>query len=130
MSNPIELALRNARQKRKEGEESEAERLYAKAEGLARVEGDEVALAHALRHLSDLARARGDVAKAWRDSSEAASLYRKSGDQLGLANSIRLQGLSAPDPKEARARWEEARRLYSSLGVDAGVAECDARLKA
>ena len=103
--------------------------MYAEAADLARSQGDKTSLAHALRHLSDLARDRGALSKAWNEASEAAALYRRIGDELGLANAIRLQALSAPDSNEARARWKEARDLYSNLGVDAGVAECESRLK-
>jgi hypothetical protein len=128
-SSPIEVALLNARQKRRAGQGREAERLYVEAAELARLEGDQTALAHALRHASDLARERGASSKAWRDASEAAALYRQTGDKLGLANALRLQALSAADPKTGRACWEEAHDLYSRLGVDAGVAECKSRLK-
>jgi tetratricopeptide (TPR) repeat protein len=129
MINPIEVALRNARDRRKEGRKREAERFYVEAAELARSEGDQTALAHALRHLSDLARARGASAKASQNASEAVVLYRQSGDTLGLANAIRLKALSVDDPQEAQACWQEARDLYSRLGVDAGVAECESHLK-
>ena len=129
VSNPIEVALRNARQKRRDGQADKAEILYAEAAELARSKGDRVALAHALRHMSDLARVRGALSKAWNEASEAAALYRQIGDQLGLANAIRLQALSTPHRKQAQAFWKEARDLYSDLGVNAGVAECEARLK-
>jgi hypothetical protein len=75
--------------------QTETERGYAKAAQLARSHGDPVALAHALRHISELARERGASAEASQHASEAVALYRGSGDQLGLANAIRLQALSA-----------------------------------
>ena len=129
MGDPIEVALRDARQKQRDGQETGAELVYAEAAELARSKGDRTALAYALRHMSDLARARGAFSKAWHDASEAAALYRQSSDKLGLANATRLQALSAADPNDARAFWQQARDLYSHLGVEAGVAECESRLK-
>jgi hypothetical protein len=123
VSNPVEAALRNARQQRREDRKKEAERFYVETAELARSEGDRTALAHAPRHVSDLARARGASAKAWQNANEAAALYRQSGDELGLANAIRLEALSANDPEQSRACWREARDLYSRLGVVAGVTE-------
>ena len=108
--------------------QTEAERGYVEAAQLARSHGDPVALAHALRHISELARKRGASAEASHHACEAVALYRGSGDQLGLANAIRLQALSAGSREEAAAFWQEARDLYSSLGVGAGVAECDSHL--
>jgi hypothetical protein len=48
---------------------------------------------------------------------------------LGLANAIRLQALSARDTDTARHHWAEALELYSSLGLVAGVEECQLHLK-
>ena len=75
--------------------------------------------------MSDLARERGAAPEAWEQASEAVALYRRSGEQLGLANAIKLQALSARQPEQAAACWREARDLYSSLDVPAGVSECD-----
>jgi len=130
VSNPIELALEQARRERAEGRPEEAERAYARAAELARAGRNELLLGHALRHVSDLARERGAVVDAWEHASQAAALYRRSGDQLGLANAIRLQALSACEPERATACWREARDLYSSLGAKAGVSECDRHIGA
>lgn len=129
MSRQIELVLEEARRLRADGRAEDAERTYAEAAEIARAEEDEAALAHALRHLSDVARERGAAGEAWEHASEAALLYRGSGDRLGLANAIRLQALSAPTEKEAAACWKEARGLYAELDVSAGVAECEGPLK-
>jgi hypothetical protein len=124
------MVLAEARRQRAEGHADEAERAYARAAGLARLGGDELLLAHALRHMSDLARQRGAIGEAWKHASEAAALYRSTSEQLGLANAIRLQALSAGEPQQAAACWREARDLYSSLDVAAGVRECDEKLGA
>jgi tetratricopeptide (TPR) repeat protein len=126
--NPIELALEEARQQRAKGRPDEAERAYVRAAELAQSSGNELLLGHALRHMSDLSREKGAVAEAWEHASKAVALYRRSGEQLALANAIRLQALSACDPGQAASCWREARELYSSLGVAAGVRECDSKL--
>ena len=128
MSDPIQAALDEARRERAEGQFDNAEKAYANAAQLARSHGDKRLLAHALRHMSDLGRQRGETRAAWEHASEAAALYRQSDDQLGLANAVRLQALSAADRNQAKACWQEARDLYSSLGVSAAIAECDRHL--
>ena len=128
MDDAIELAFQDARRNRAEGRSEVAEQSYRRAAELARSSGNRAALAHALRHMSDLARERGISVDAWQYASEAAELYRKSDDRLGFANALRLQALSAPDPQQARSCWREARDLYSSLEVIAGVNECDLHL--
>jgi hypothetical protein len=128
MSESIVDALDKARRDRKSGRAEEAERGYRGAAGLARSANDPVALAHALRHVSDLARQRGARAEAFELASEAADLYRRGDDLLGLANALRLKALSAPGKDQAAACWREARDLYQSAAVPAGVAECDSQL--
>lgn len=128
MSDPIPAALERARRVRADGRRDEAERAYARAAELARLCGGDRLLAHALRHLSELALERGGAPAAWEHASEAVALYRAGSDELGLANAIRLVALSSADQEEARACWKEARDLYASLKVTSGVSECDTRL--
>jgi hypothetical protein len=130
VDDPIQAALDEARRENTEGRRDNAERAYARAAELARAGGDERLLAHALRHLSELARERGETFTACDHASDAVALYRESEDRLGLANAIRLQAMSMADAANARACWQEARDLYSSLQVAAGVAECDRHLAA
>jgi hypothetical protein len=125
----IELALDDARRSRAQGRANEAERAYSRAAELARWHKNSAALAHALRHMSDLTRERGASADAWEHASEAVLLYRSTDDRLGLANAIRLQALSASNSEQARCCWEEARDLYLSLGVISGVDECNTHLR-
>lgn len=129
MGNPMKDALERARACKKEQRMDEAEAGYIEAAKLARANEDLAALAHALRHISDLARERGAIEEASAHAKEAAHIYRRSPDRLGLANAIRLQALSAAHPEEARTYWREARDLYSSLGVHPGVQECDLHLE-
>ena len=105
-----------------------AERAYSRAAELARSSDNHLALAHALRHLSDIAREKGALEKASAHASEAVALYRGSDDRLGLANALRLYALAIPGSDRAASYWREARDLYSSLDVSAGVSECDAQL--
>jgi tetratricopeptide (TPR) repeat protein len=128
MSNSVESALQDARRERAEGRTSEAEQAYNRAAELARSFEDSAGLAHALRHISDLERARGASEQARQHASEAVELYRSGEDRLGLANAIRSQALSAASTDEAQSCWREARELYASLGITAGVTECDFRL--
>lgn len=129
LEDPIEVALRDARRYRNEGRAADAEQAYYRAADLARENGNQLALAHALRHMSDLARQRAGLVDAWAYASEAASLYRQSDDRLGLANAMRLQALSATGNEEAKHCWREARDLYLALGVITGVDECDSHLR-
>ena len=125
---PIEDVLQEARSQRNMGNVECAEQKYGQAAGLARASGHEAMLAHALRHLSDLAHQRGAAVEAFDHASEAVALYRKLDDQLGLANAIRMLALSSPGQEAADGCWREARALYSALGVEPGVSECDRQL--
>ena len=128
MSNPAERALEDARRHKSEGRRAEAEQAYSRAAELARLSGNENLLAHALRHLSDLARERGANREARERALEAVQLYRGTADSLGLANALRLQALSAEESFEAADCWRRARELYASLNVAEGVAECTRHL--
>jgi hypothetical protein len=64
--------------------------------------------------------------------AEALGLYRShaSPGVLDLANAIRSQALlktETGEPEGARALWVEARELYESEGIAAGVEECRRR---
>ena len=122
-----------ARADRKAGRRDEAERGYAAAADRARAQADPAALAHALRHLSDLARERGSPAEALTCAAEAVSIYRtQPGSRpLDLATALRLTALALGDAgraDESTPLWQEARDLYGSVGVNEGVEEAEARL--
>jgi tetratricopeptide (TPR) repeat protein len=122
-----------ARADRNAGRRDEAEHAYGAAASQARTENEPLALAHAQRHVSDLARERGSIDEALSAAAEAVAIYRaQSGSRpLDLANALRLNALAldaADRREEAAALWQEARGLYSSLGVTAGVDEADLRL--
>ena len=122
-----------ARADRNAGRRDEAEHAYGAAASQARTENEPLALAHAQRHVSDLARERGFVDEALSAAAEAVAVYRaQSGARpLDLANALRLNALAldaAHRGDEATALWQEARGLYASVGVAAGVEEAYARL--
>ena len=126
-------AIAEARTVRTAGDAAAAEQLYRHAAELARSEEDDLLRAHALRHVSDLARERGDMNQALAAAEEAVALYRAAPDEspLDRANALRLAALAlegAGRREEALPAWREARDLYARVNVQAGVDECDRRL--
>jgi tetratricopeptide (TPR) repeat protein len=125
--------IAEARSIRTAGDAAAAEQLYRQGAALARSEDDDVLRAHALRHVSDLARERGDVGEALAAAEEAVTLYRAAPDArpLDLANALRQLALAlegAGHPQEAVPAWQEARGLYARVDVQAGVEEADRHL--
>lgn len=108
---------------------------YQEAAALARPHGDPFLLAHAIRHAGDVLRELGRVAEADAHCNEALAIYRSTpgAPPLDLANAIRSLALVEERlgaTGEASRLWDEARQIYASLGVQAGVAESEARLAA
>jgi tetratricopeptide (TPR) repeat protein len=119
---------------RRAGDRAESEAVYSKAGRVARSTGDTAGLAHALRHVSDLARERDAHAEALAAAREATDLYRSDAGAgpLNIANSLRLQALALEAlgrAAESRPLWEEAGSLYRQAGVGVAVAECDRHLR-
>jgi hypothetical protein len=83
---------------------------------------DPLALAHTIRHVADIHRVQGNPQLAEPCYDEALGLYRANAatPPLDLANAIRGLALLKND----KALWAEARDLYASLDVQAGVDEC------
>jgi len=135
MSREIAEMLDKARGDRRAGRFEDAERGYRAAAAQARAERQQIALAYALRHVSDLARERGSAEEALEASAEAVQIYRAEADArpLDLANAMRLNALALTDAgrgAEAKEMWLEALELYSSAGVQAGVDDANAHLAA
>ncbi len=108
---------------------------YQEALSLCREEGDSLRLAHTVRHLADLHRGacRLDLAASCYD--EALTLYRtdQRTSPLDLANAVRGFALlkdGRGETEEGRRLWAEACALYLAGGVEEGVEECRARLRA
>jgi tetratricopeptide (TPR) repeat protein len=106
---------------------------YEEAVAIYRAEGDALRIAHTVRHVADIHRHQGHREQAERCYQEALALYRGS-DQtppLDLANAIRGLALLEDDAGEvdkAKPLWEEARSLYATVNVEAGVVESSRRL--
>lgn len=133
MRNDIDKALSDGRLARNEGRPLDAASHYEQAATLARSVNDHHALAIALRHVADIVRDSGDAKRAFEASREAVSLYRGLGaTPLELANALRVNALAlraACEDDKALPLWIEARRLYHSVNVLAGVEECDRYLE-
>lgn len=118
---------------RKLGDSESARGHYEEAVTLCRQYGDRLRLAHTVRYLGDVYHNVGRTDLAGPCYKEALALYYGHADPppLDLANAIRSAAVlkqEAGDRHQAISLWSEARELYSSLQVDAGVAECRARL--
>ena len=126
-------ALKAARDAKMAGRLSEALASYRFVADSALSTDDEATRAHALRHVSDLARELGDPASAFEAAEEAVRIYRSNGGTpLDLANALRVAALACEEgrPGQAARIWREARFLYLESGTPAGVEECDTRIAA
>ena len=106
---------------------------YQEALALYRAEGDVLKIAHTVRHLGDVHRCEGRLTQAEQCYHEALNLYRNHPRTplLDLANAIRplaILKFDAGATDEARSLWEETRKLYTAVDVEAGVAESSRRL--
>jgi tetratricopeptide (TPR) repeat protein len=105
---------------------------YEAAVSLIRSLDDPLWLAHTLRHVGDILQDQGLYTAASPYHEEALALYRAD-DEAGLldvANAARGFGTlneSIGRQSEATALFEEARALYVSADVGAGVEECERR---
>jgi tetratricopeptide (TPR) repeat protein len=108
---------------------------YAEAIALLRHMDDPLRLAHTVRHLADVARKQGRVEVARPCYEEALTIYRSHAGTvpLDLANSLRGYGLLLEALGERGAAydvWLEALKLYTSVGVQAGIDEANRRVAA
>jgi tetratricopeptide (TPR) repeat protein len=106
---------------------------YEEAAAIYRSAGDLLKLAHTVRHIGDILQDEGRLIQAEPHYREAMEIYRAHPETppLDLANAIRgyalLQGATGKR-QEAIALWQEAGKLYASVGVEAGVAESARRI--
>jgi tetratricopeptide (TPR) repeat protein len=115
------------------GENGEALAHYLEAVEICRSMDDPLRLAHTVRHLADTLRHLRRLEEAKSCYEEALGIYRTDDNTvpLDMANAIRgfaLLSTQMGDVTEARELWNEARDLYASVGVQAGVDESEERL--
>jgi tetratricopeptide (TPR) repeat protein len=108
---------------------------YAEAAEIYRGENNRLAYAHTIRHIADMYLDEAKHAEAKPLYEEALEIYRSSLDTklLDLANTVRPYALlneAIGNLEAARQHWQEARNLYASLRLDAGVEECSKHLAA
>lgn len=135
LTDDVQLRIAAGAQAKREGRLDVAAEHYAAALSLARSQGHPLLIAHVARHLGDLHRQNGLESKAERLLEEAIAIYRSSLDTkvLDIANALRPLALlrtSLGNKDSAQELWQEARNLYSVVGVAEGVAECDRYLTA
>lgn len=127
-------ALRGAAEtERVRGRNHEAAVSYEEAVSLCRQQNDALPLAHTVRHLGDVRRHLEQYEVAESCYEEALAIYRgePEANPLDVANTLRPFAIlreKMGDADGARAFWREARELYESLGIDAGVAEASQAL--
>jgi tetratricopeptide (TPR) repeat protein len=106
---------------------------YEEAAAICRSEGQALLYAHTLRHVGDILAEQGNVVAAHEKCQDALQIYREhgGGQPLDVANAIRSCALLAEQfdgGEAAKPLWEEAKSLYASVQVWAGIEECDAHL--
>lgn len=123
-----ELRLRGESARRRDG--AMARLCYEEAVLLFREVDEPLVLAHTIRHLGDVYHEQGRPDLAEPCYHEALGLYRSHQDDssLDLANAVR--SLAVLRWEQTRALWEEARDLYTTLRIEAGIKESTARVAA
>jgi tetratricopeptide (TPR) repeat protein len=132
MPDAIEFISRG-RQARKEHRLADARTHYAEAAQIYRTENNPLAYAHTIRHIADMHLDESHHAEAKPLYEESLELYRNNFDTklLDLANAVRPYALlneKLGNFETARQLWQEARNLYASLRLEAGILECEAHL--
>lgn len=125
--------IAEARQARNDGDLPAARTRYAAAAKMYRDQNDMLAYAHTIRHIADIYQQECNLAEAKPLYQESLELYRNNiGTRvLDLANALRPYALlneAQGNLQLARELWEEARQLYSSVRLAAGVSECDVHI--
>lgn len=134
MSETVNDLIRRGYQARREGRVAEARRCYGDAVEIYRQNNvDPLRLAHTVRHLADIHRGEGSFELASPLYEEALKIYRQheEASALDVANAIRgfaLLKSATGERDEATSLWLEARKLYESVDVHAGVEESNVQL--
>ena len=125
--------IEDGRKARAENRLDEARRLYAEAAALYQSEKNPLAYAHTIRHIADMFLGESRLSEALPLYEESLALYRANLNTrlIDLANTVRPYALlheQLGNLEVARQLWQEARNLYASLRIEAGVKECDSHL--
>ena len=118
------------------GELEEAAERYGEAIAALRALDDvedRLRLAHTVRHLGDVTREQRRMEMAVACYNEAIGIYRADHATLplDLGNALRGYALlreELGDHAAARLVWEEVLKLYTEVGVQAGIDEAETRL--
>jgi len=130
-------AIDRGRQARRQRNFAAARKQYEAAATIYRNQNDPLACAHVLRHIADIyieeSHLEPNLQAAKPLYEEAIEIYRSNLQTriLDLANALRPYALLLEfegDQDAARQLWQEARSLYASLRLDAGVNECNRHL--
>ena len=126
-------SIAQGRAARNEGNFPLARQCYAEAARIYREQNDTLAYAHTIRHMADIFQQEGNLVEAKPLYEESLELYRSNLDTklLDLANTVRpfaLLNETLGHAELALSLWEEARNLYRSLRIAAGVAECEGHI--
>jgi tetratricopeptide (TPR) repeat protein len=121
-------ALRELGETERRTDPASARQYYEEAITILRTLNAPVLLAHAIRHLGDVLYESGEAPRARSCHHEALTIYRQhpEASRLELANAIRSLAVSqssSGDKAQAIQLWQEARALYRSLDIEAGVNE-------
>jgi tetratricopeptide (TPR) repeat protein len=130
-----EESIAQGKQARAAGHLDVARAHYAEAAEIYNREDKRLAYAHTIRHIADMFLNEGRHSEAKPLYEEALEIYRGNLDTklLDLANTVRPYALlneACGDLHMARQHWQEARNLYASLRLEAGVTECEKHLAA
>jgi len=133
MTDAIQTEFEIARQAFADDDRVTARNSYARGAALARELNKPLLRAFALRHLADIDRDADRPAEAMAHAEQSLALYRRHGQGASLeaADAQRQIALSLDALRRVAAAekaWTEARELYATLGAEASVAECEARL--
>lgn len=115
------------------GEFEHSKTHYLKAAAIFREIQQPLRWAHSARHAADVLREQGKRERADVLYAEVLATYRANNgtSRLDLANAIRgfaLLKTQMGAVRDALALWEEARNLYLSENIQAGVDECSAQI--
>jgi tetratricopeptide (TPR) repeat protein len=110
------------------GELEHAKTHYLLAAGTYRELEQPLQSAHKARHTADILREQGKRDESGRLYAEVLEIYRANADaiRLDVANAIRgfaLLKTQMGADRDAIALWEEAREMYRSENIEAGIEE-------